>query len=95
MIPKIQDALEDYSNQLRRKKIKLLESNILEGLRKCFHKYRLVSRISIDSETYRVTMYQENKEEITKEHLAAGELQMYATASYGDLRRHQAVHFHL
>lgn len=87
MIPKIQDVLEDYSRRLRMEKIKLLESNILEGIRKCFHKDRLVSRISIDPETYHVTMYQENDEEITKEQLAAGELQMYATAIVWGLAR--------
>ncbi len=87
MIPQIQDVLEDYSHRLRMQKIRLLESNILEGIRKCFHKDRLVSGISIDPETYGVTMYQEDDHEITKEQLAAGELQMYATAIVWGLAR--------
>ena len=87
MIPKIQDALRDYSQILRTEKIKLLESNILEGIRKCFHKDRLISRITIDPETYQVTMYMENDDVLTKEQLAAGELQMYATAIVWGLAR--------
>ena len=79
LIPKIQDVLEDYSQKLRLQKISMLESNILEGIKKCFHKNKLISKISIDPETYKVTMYQKNQI-ITKEQLAAGELQMYATA---------------
>lgn len=80
LIPKIQGALEEYSNRLREKKISLLESNIQNGIGKCFHKDSLISKITIDPNTYNVTMYQKNGEEITKDQLAAGELQMYATA---------------
>ena len=80
MAPKIQEALQDYSSRLRTRKIKLLESNILEGIKKCFHKDRLITRISIEPETYKVTLYGNNDDIITKEELSQGELQMYATA---------------
>ena len=80
LIPTIQEALDDYSQRLRTKKIKILESNILEGIKKCFHKDRFISNISINSETYKVTLYRENNNEISKEELSKGELQMYATA---------------
>ena len=80
MIPKIQNVLKDYSFKLREEKIKILESNILEGIQKCFHKDNLIVNISIDSETYEVTLYQKNGNEISKEKLSKGELQMYATA---------------
>ena len=80
MIPTIQEALEDYSQRLRMKKIKILESNIFEGIQKCFHKDRLISNISINPETYNVTLYRENGNEISREELSKGELQMYATA---------------
>lgn len=79
MAPRIQDALNDYSQRLRTQKIKLLESNILKGIQKCFHKDHLITRISIDSETYQVTLYQDN-DEITKEQLSQGEIQVYATS---------------
>ena len=80
LIPTIQEALDDYSQRLRTKKIRILESNILEGIKKCFHKDRFISNISINSETYKVTLYRENNNEISKEELSKGELQMYATA---------------
>ena len=80
MIPTIQEALEDYSQRLRVKKIKILKSNIFEGIQKCFHKNKLISNISINPETYNVTLYRENGNEISREELSKGELQMYATA---------------
>ena len=80
MIPSIQKVLEDYSQKLREKKIKTLELNIFKGIKKCFHKDWLVTRISIDPETYNISLYQKNDVEIQKEKLSKGELQMYATA---------------
>ena len=84
MAPKIQDALEDYSQKLRMQKIKLLESNILKGIQTCFHKEHMITKIVIDPDTYKVTLYQDDDDndeyEITKEQLSKGELQMYATA---------------
>lgn len=78
MIPGIQGALEDYSGMLRRQKIGLLESNILEGIKMCFHKKDLISRVSIDPDMYQVTLYRENGDEIPRELLSKGEQQMYA-----------------
>ena len=80
MAPKIQEALKDYSEQLRERKIKLLESNILEGIQKCFYKDRLITRILIDPESYKITLYGNNDDVIIKDQLSQGELQMYATA---------------
>ena len=80
MIPTIQEVLNDYTQRLRTKKIKILESNIFEGIKKCFHKDGLICKISINPETYDVTLYRENGNEISKKELSKGELQMYATA---------------
>ena len=80
MIPVIQEVLNDYTQRLRTKKIKILESNIFEGIKKCFHKNELISKISINPETYNVTLYRKNGNEISREELSKGELQMYATA---------------
>ena len=87
LAPKIQDVLDDYSQRLRSEKIRLLESNILRGIQKCFYKDRFISKISIDSDTYKVTMYRDNGDEITREQLSKGELQMYATAIIWGLAR--------
>ena len=80
MIPAIQGVLNDYTQRLRTKKIKILESNIFEGIKKCFHKDGLICKISINPETYDVTLYRENGNEISRKELSKGELQMYATA---------------
>ena len=80
MIPAIQEVLNDYTQRLRTKKIKILESNIFEGIKKCFHKDGLICKISINPETYDVTLYRENGNEISRKELSKGELQMYATA---------------
>ena len=79
LAPKIQDALEDYSQRLRLQKIALLESNILKGIQKCFHK-DLIVKLSIDPETYKVTLYRNNGDELARSQLSQGELQIYAMA---------------
>lgn len=80
MIPQIQAALEDYSRKLRIRKIGVLESNILAGVRICLHKERLVTRVSIDPETCVITLYGRNDTEVSQMTMSKGELQMYATA---------------
>lgn len=79
LAPKIQIVLEEYSHLLRAKKIMLLESNILDGIKKCFHKSRLITDVSIDPKTYKVILYS-NENEIPKETLSQGELQLYVMA---------------
>ncbi len=78
--PKIQDALDEYAMQLRGKKIELLEGYILEGIKRLFHKKNFIEKISINRETFEVKLYKKNDDEITKDVLSSGELQMYATA---------------
>ncbi len=80
MIPSIQKALNDYSKILRLKKIQTLESNIFEGIQRCFHKDGLVANVSIDPQSYKVILSRDNGDEISRENLSKGELQMYATA---------------
>ena len=86
MAPKIQEVLEEYAKSLRLKKVELLESNILDGITKLFHKKDFINKISIDPQTFAVTLYRD-EEEITKEMLSKGELQIYATAIVWGLAR--------
>jgi len=76
----VQDVLEDYANSLRSKKLELLESYILDKLQVLLHKKNFIEKISIDKETFEVKLYKGNDDEITKDMLSKGELQMYATA---------------
>ena len=77
---KVQDALEEYSNLLRSKKLQLLERNIVDKLKVLLHKKDFIEKISIDKDTFQVRLYKGNDDEITKNMLSKGELQMYATA---------------
>ncbi len=78
--PKIQDALEDYTKLLRSKKLELLERYILDGLKMLLHKKDFIEKISIDEETFEVKLFKGTDDEITKNMLSKGELQMFATA---------------
>ena len=77
---KVQEALDDYSKLLRNKKLELLGNYILDGLKMLLHKKDFIEKIVIDLETFEVRLYKGNDDEITKEMLSKGELQMYATA---------------
>jgi DNA sulfur modification protein DndD len=80
MAPKVQDALEDYSNILRKKKLELLERYILGGLDMLLHKKDFIEKVTIDKDTFEIKLFKGNDDEITKDMLSKGELQMYSTA---------------
>ena len=77
---KVQEVLEKYATLLRSEKLELLEEEILTGLQILLHKQNFIEKISIDKETFEVKLYKGNDDEITKDMLSKGELQMYATA---------------
>ena len=74
------NVLEEYSQSLRTEKISILENNILKGLDILLHKKDFIKKVTIDKETFNVKLYDENDDEITKNMLSRGELQIYATA---------------
>lgn len=78
--PKIHLVLDEYSNLLRAKKLELLEYYVLDGLKMLFHKNDFINKVVISKETFEVKLYKENDDEITKDMLSKGELQMFATA---------------
>ena len=80
MAPKIQEALEEYSDVLRTKKLELLEKYILKGLDDLLHKKDFIQKVSIDKGTFEIKLFKGNDDEITKDMLSKGELQMYSTA---------------
>ena len=80
LAPKVQDALEDYSDILRKKKLELLERYILGGLDMLLHKKNFIEKVTIDKETFEIKLFKGNDDEITKDMLSKGELQMYSTA---------------
>ena len=80
MSSKVQDVLKEYSGILKERKIQMLEQSILGSIKKLFHKNDFIENISIDKDTFDVSLYKKNGDEITKDMLSSGELQMYATA---------------
>ncbi len=80
LAPKVQEVLEDYSDILRKKKLELLERYILGGLDMLLHKKDFIQKVSIDPETFEIKLFKGNDDEITKDMLSKGELQMYSTA---------------
>ena len=86
MARKVQKVLDDYGRNLRAKKIGTLESNILNGIQRLFHKKDLVNSISIDPNTFKVTLHGSGGR-IAREMLSKGELQMYAIAIIWGLAR--------
>jgi len=80
LAPKVQDVLEDYAKILRNKKLESLEKSILNGLQMLLHKKDFIEKVVINKETFEIKLFKGNDDEITKDMLSKGELQMYSTA---------------
>ena len=80
LAPNVQKVLEEYAQALRLRKVSLLEASILNGLQRLFHKTNFVNHITINPETFEIKLYRDNDDEITRDMLSEGELQIYATA---------------
>jgi DNA sulfur modification protein DndD len=76
---RVQGVLDEYAKRLRDKKLELLERYITEGLQMLLHKKQFVDKVSIDNKSFEVRLFK-GDDEISKEMLSKGELQMFATA---------------
>ena len=76
----VMTVLDEYSQSLRQTKLSELESNILQGLDLLLHKEDFIEKVTVDHETFEVKLFNSNTDEITKDMLSKGELQIYATA---------------
>ncbi len=74
------NVLKAYSDSLRTEKISLLEDNILKGLDILLHKKDFIKKVTVNKETFVVTLYDKHKNKITKDRMSKGELQIYAIA---------------
>jgi DNA sulfur modification protein DndD len=87
LILKSNELLEVYQEQLKRKKILLLESEFLDCWQKLTRKSDLISYVRIDPTTFEVTLYEKTGYEKNKDLLSAGEKQIYAVAMLWSLGR--------
>ena len=79
LAPKVQEVLDMFARRLRDEKINMLESNVLKCIRRLFHKKDFATAISIDQNTFKVTMFR-NGTVVNKDTMSTGEQQMYTTA---------------
>lgn len=83
----IQLVLEDYAQNLSRKKLFVLESNLQESLRILMHKKGLIDHVKIDNVTYGITLYKDGDVTVAKDTLSKGEQQMFTTSVLWALAR--------
>jgi DNA sulfur modification protein DndD len=76
---KVQKVLDEYIEKLKVKKLDLLEIYLLEEIQRLMHKENLITKVSVNKETFDITLYDKNGP-IQKNLLSMGEKQMFATA---------------
>ena len=77
---KVQKVLDEYIERLKIKKLQLLESYLLEEIQRLMHKENLITRVSVDKETFEINLYDKDGNLSPKDLLSKGEKQMYATS---------------
>ncbi len=76
---KVQKVLDEYIEKLKVKKLQLLEVYLLEELQRLLHKENLITKVTVDKDTFDITLYDKDKNSIPKDLLSKGEQQMFAT----------------
>lgn len=82
----VQRTLDVYAERLRAEKLGLLESHILEAAGTLMHK-DIIGAISINPETFEVSLYDKDGGAVPRETLSKGEQQMLATSILWGLAR--------
>ena len=77
---KVQLVLDEYIEKLKIKKLELLEMYLLEAIKILMHKKEFINQVSIDKDSFEVTLYRKNHDPFPKDMLSKGEKQMFATA---------------
>ncbi len=77
---KVQTVLDEYVEKLKTRKIHLLEDYLLEAIHTLMHKQNFIDKVSIDKDTFQITLYRKNDDPMPKDLLSKGEQQMFATA---------------
>ena len=83
---KIQVVLDEYKARITYIKLEELQGRVAEYFNRLCRKQKLVRRVAIDPDHYRVTLYTENGEVLPKTSLSAGERQLYAMSLLWALR---------
>jgi len=86
-VGKVQATMDAFRKELTAHKIAQLENSVTECFLHLLHKSRLVHRITIAPETFRLELYNAEGKSIPKHRLSAGEKQMLAIAFLWGLAR--------
>lgn len=84
---KVQETLKLFREKLTLKKLNKLEMEVTECFRYLLHKSDLVNRVAIDTETFRLALYDFQGQLVAKHRLSAGEKQLLAIALLWGLAR--------
>jgi len=86
-VSKVQGTLDIFRKEITSHKIAQLENSVTECFLHLLHKSRLVHRITIAPETFRLELYNAEGKPIPKHRLSAGEKQLLAIAFLWGLAR--------
>ncbi len=86
-IAKVKETLQVFKAKLTLKKINKLENEVTECFRYLLHKSELVQRVTIDSGTFTLSLYDREGQLLPKHRLSAGEKQLLAIALLWGLAR--------
>jgi DNA sulfur modification protein DndD len=86
-VGKVQATMDSFRKELTAHKIAQLENSVTECFLHLLHKSRLVHRITIAPDTFRLELYNAEGKSIRKHRLSAGEKQMLAIAFLWGLAR--------
>ena len=84
---KVQKTLAQFKEKLTLKKLNKLEIEVTECFRYLLHKSDLVHRVSIDTQNFRLSLFDTQGKPIPKHRLSAGEKQLLAIAFLWGLAR--------
>lgn len=86
-IGKVQNTLKIFKEKLTLKKLAKLENEVTTCFRYLLHKSDLVHRVIIDTNTFSLSLYDNQSQQVPKHRLSAGEKQLLAIALLWGLAR--------
>ncbi len=86
-VARVQETLKLFKEKLTLKKLNKLENEVTECFRYLLHKSDLVHRVAIETETYRLSLYDPQGMFLPKQRLSAGEKQLLSIAFLWGLAR--------
>ena len=86
-VGKVKKTLQLFKEKLTLKKLNKLETEIKECFRYLLHKSDLVQQVAIETETFRISLYDPQGKQVPKHRLSAGEKQLLAISFLWGLAR--------